>query len=209
MFSRRHTPTNSVAPLSAYKPTHNPKFLQSLWRRANARNVSFFTLFGGQFSFSTQSLTLNYHIKNRSTPFVAWEIFINLFVLLIASTSDFFQRFTNFALQLFARRLFPSYFAHTDGNLTCVGNRALIFCLVLFSRWNSIHFSPNFEELSCGDCYVIDQSRRQKVTSLCLSGWNYVQRQAKKEKRACIQKKPSPLTHKKSWPLTLNQLKAQ
>ena len=33
---------------------------QSLWRRANARNVSFFTLYGGQFTFSTQLLTLNY-----------------------------------------------------------------------------------------------------------------------------------------------------
>ena len=30
LFSRHHTPTNSVAPLSAYKPTHNPQFLQSL-----------------------------------------------------------------------------------------------------------------------------------------------------------------------------------
>ena len=28
--------------------------------RANARNVSFFTLYGGQFTFSTQLLTLNY-----------------------------------------------------------------------------------------------------------------------------------------------------
>ena len=60
LFSRHHTPTNSVTPLSAYKPTHNPQFLQSLWRRANARNVSFFTLYGSQFTFSTQSLTLNY-----------------------------------------------------------------------------------------------------------------------------------------------------
>ena len=41
LFSRHHIPTNGVAPLSAYKPTHNPQFLQSLWRRANARNVSF------------------------------------------------------------------------------------------------------------------------------------------------------------------------
>ena len=32
----------------------------SLWRRANARNVSFFTLYGGQFMFSTQLLKLNY-----------------------------------------------------------------------------------------------------------------------------------------------------
>ena len=44
LFSRHHIPTNSVAPFSAYKPTHNPQFLQSLWRRANARNVSLFTL---------------------------------------------------------------------------------------------------------------------------------------------------------------------
>ena len=32
---------------------------QSLWRRAIARNVSFFILYGGQFTFSTQLLTLN------------------------------------------------------------------------------------------------------------------------------------------------------
>ena len=30
LFSHHHIPTNSVAPLSAYKPTHNPQFLQSL-----------------------------------------------------------------------------------------------------------------------------------------------------------------------------------
>ena len=30
LFSRHHIPTNGVAPLSAYKPTHNPQFLQSL-----------------------------------------------------------------------------------------------------------------------------------------------------------------------------------
>ena len=41
LFSRHHIPTNSVAPLSAYKPTQT-QFLQSLWRRANARNVTFF-----------------------------------------------------------------------------------------------------------------------------------------------------------------------
>ena len=60
LFSRHHIPTNSVAPLSAYKLTHNPQFLQSLWRRANAQNVSFFTLYGGQFTFSTELWTLNY-----------------------------------------------------------------------------------------------------------------------------------------------------
>ena len=60
LFSRHHIPTNNVAPLSTYKPTHNPQLLQSLWRRANARNVSLYTLHGGQFTFSTQLSTLNY-----------------------------------------------------------------------------------------------------------------------------------------------------
>ena len=50
-FCRHCVPTNSVAPLSPYKPTHNPQFLHSLWRRANARNVSFITRYGGQFSW--------------------------------------------------------------------------------------------------------------------------------------------------------------
>ena len=35
LFSRHHIPTDSVASFSAYKPTHNPRFLQSLWRRDN------------------------------------------------------------------------------------------------------------------------------------------------------------------------------
>ena len=30
MFSRHHIPTDSVAPFSAYKSTHNPQFLQLL-----------------------------------------------------------------------------------------------------------------------------------------------------------------------------------
>ena len=34
--------------------------LRSLWRSANARNVSLLTLYGGQFTFSTQLLTPNY-----------------------------------------------------------------------------------------------------------------------------------------------------
>ena len=57
-----HIPTNSVASFSAYKLTHNPQYLQSLWRWANARirNVNLLTLYGGQFTFLTQLLTLNY-----------------------------------------------------------------------------------------------------------------------------------------------------
>ena len=60
LFSRHHIHTNSVAPFSAYKPTHYPQFLQSLRRRAKARNISLLTLYGDQFTFSTQLLTLNY-----------------------------------------------------------------------------------------------------------------------------------------------------
>ena len=33
------------------------------WRRANTRNVSFFTLYGGQFTFSTQLLTKRLNVK--------------------------------------------------------------------------------------------------------------------------------------------------
>ena len=74
LFSRHHIPNNSVAPLSAFKLTHKPQILQSLWRRANARKVSFFTLYGGQFTFSTQLLTLNYQ---------SFKCFFFQFVLLV------------------------------------------------------------------------------------------------------------------------------
>ena len=51
VFFRYHVPaTNSVAPFFAYKPTHNPQFLHSLWRRANARNFSVKTPYDGQFT---------------------------------------------------------------------------------------------------------------------------------------------------------------
>ena len=53
-FSCYHVPTNSIAPFSAYKDTHNPQFLYSLWCRANAPNVSFETCNSGQFMLSTQ-----------------------------------------------------------------------------------------------------------------------------------------------------------
>ena len=45
-----------------YKHTHNPQFLHSLWQRTNARNVSFETLYSGQFTLSTQLITPNYPV---------------------------------------------------------------------------------------------------------------------------------------------------
>ena len=42
--------------------TTTPKFLQSLCRRANARNVSSSILYGGQFTLSTQLLIQNYPV---------------------------------------------------------------------------------------------------------------------------------------------------
>ena len=40
-FSRYQAPANSVTPSFCIQTTHNPQFLDSLRRRANARNVSF------------------------------------------------------------------------------------------------------------------------------------------------------------------------
>ena len=62
LFSRHHIPTNSVAPFSADKYTHNSQFLQPLWWRANAPNVSFLTLYSGQFTLSTQLIVQNYTV---------------------------------------------------------------------------------------------------------------------------------------------------
>ena len=45
LFSHHHIPTNSIAPFSAYKYTHNPQFLQLLWWRAIARKTSAFKLY--------------------------------------------------------------------------------------------------------------------------------------------------------------------
>ena len=43
-FFRDRVPINNVPPFSAHKHTHNPQFLHSLQRRANARSFSFETL---------------------------------------------------------------------------------------------------------------------------------------------------------------------
>ena len=43
-FSRDRVPINDFPPFSAHKHTHNPQFLHSLQRRANARSFSFETL---------------------------------------------------------------------------------------------------------------------------------------------------------------------
>ena len=48
----------------------------SSWRRANTRNVSILTPYGGQFTFSTQLLTLNYLLKLlRQEPLSAENFF--------------------------------------------------------------------------------------------------------------------------------------
>ena len=57
-FSLYYFLTNSVAYFSPYKHIHNPQFLHSLRRRANARNVCFETLDGDQFTRSTQLIKL-------------------------------------------------------------------------------------------------------------------------------------------------------
>ena len=48
--------------VTTHIPNHifNPQSLPSPWRRANARNVSFLTLYGSQCTLSTQLIILNY-----------------------------------------------------------------------------------------------------------------------------------------------------
>ena len=50
----------SAALYFAYKDTHNPQFLHSLWQGTNARNVNFETLYSGQFTLQTNMLRPNY-----------------------------------------------------------------------------------------------------------------------------------------------------
>ena len=80
LFSLYYFLTNSVASFSPYKHIHNPQFLHSLRRRANARNVCFETLNGGQFTRSTQliKLKLSCHTlspsQHRSFFFENWPL---------------------------------------------------------------------------------------------------------------------------------------
>ena len=114
LFSRHHIPTNSGAPLSAYKPTHNPQFLQSLWRRANARNVSFFTLYGGQFTFSTQLFTLNYLLmsytvdSNLSQAGKRWWFADSMFCYIFADWIVLFADFKEAFISMLNIRLTPN-----------------------------------------------------------------------------------------------------
>ena len=67
-FLENHELSRAAFKSSKYgKHTHNPQFLQSLWRRANARSVSFETIDGGQFTLSTQLIRLKDHIKAKLT----------------------------------------------------------------------------------------------------------------------------------------------
>ena len=59
LFSRHHILTYSIAPFSAYKYTHNPQFLQFLWWRAIALEMSAFKLYTVA-NLLTQLIILNY-----------------------------------------------------------------------------------------------------------------------------------------------------
>ena len=82
LCSRRHIPTNSVA------PAHNSLFLQLLSRRANTRNVSLQTPNGGQITLSTQLIIPD-----------------NLFILSHrCSTADSLETYSPFLVILFDLR---------------------------------------------------------------------------------------------------------
>ena len=66
------------SPFSAYKHAHNPQFFHLFWRRVNARNISFETLYCGQFTLSIDNNKLpcytlplmKYHSFFRLTSFI-------------------------------------------------------------------------------------------------------------------------------------------
>ena len=75
LFSRHHIPSNSIAPFSAYKHTQNQQFLKSLWRGANAQNVSAVTLNGSKFTLSTKLITLNRPVTQSAGQPVSQSVY--------------------------------------------------------------------------------------------------------------------------------------
>ena len=84
---------------------------QSLWRRANVRNVSFVSLYGGQFTLSSQLMILNYpilsHRRRNAISLETYPLYSECFLVVFCSSASFFdemhsQNPTNFyqALQL-------------------------------------------------------------------------------------------------------------
>ena len=60
-----------------FRQTHNPQFLHSLWRRANARNICFETLNSGQLTLSSQLIAPNYLVilSHRCSTTVSLETY--------------------------------------------------------------------------------------------------------------------------------------
>ena len=102
----------------------------SLWRRANTRNVSYFTLYVGQFTFSTQLLTLNYLIcvQLRRKEMVMQGI--------VTNKRERDRKGVNLSLQY----LFCSLFRCKTEDTNCSNNRHLwiwkhIFLCLCKDRW--------------------------------------------------------------------------
>ena len=64
------------------------QFFQSLWRRANGRNVSFFTLYGGQFKFWKPK---QFHFENQNEKAVLFSFYSPS----VATIRRIFNLFTN------------------------------------------------------------------------------------------------------------------
>ena len=75
LFPRQHILTNSVAPFSTYKATHNPQFLKSLYRRANVKPLN--SLRRPIYVFNSVDQTLNYPVilSHRSCTTVSLETY--------------------------------------------------------------------------------------------------------------------------------------
>ena len=90
----------------------------SLWRRANARNVSFFTLYGGQFTFSTQLLTSN-DLLYSCTYFSDVIKMMDVFSILQEATSDdnLCPMNIGWAPFLWRKKVFPTYLHASTKNV--------------------------------------------------------------------------------------------
>ena len=67
--------------------THNPQFSYSIWRRANARKISFETLNGGQLTLSPQLIAPNYLVmfSHRCNTTVSLETYLHHTVWLLVN----------------------------------------------------------------------------------------------------------------------------
>ena len=145
-FSRCHFPTISVAPSFCLQPTRNPQFLDSLWRRADARNIGF-----------RISLRWQIHINNSvdKTKCILWTTVTCIFCN--SPTRFLFRSF--FCLSAFERRTSSrtSYLSQWEG-LQYSQWRNKLCCGGLWFRY----LSQTVIVRKIGCCLFLDRESRNR-----------------------------------------------